>query len=119
MNDLELWHNPRCSKSREALALLRERGLAPRIVDYLREPPTPTQIDHVLDLLGLEPRALIRDGEAAYAEAGLDDPGLDRGALIAAMAAHPILIQRPIAIAGTRAVIGRPPERVLDLLPGA
>lgn len=118
MIDITLWHNPRCSTSRAALALLRERGVEPRIVEYLRTPPTPAELEHVLALLGLEPRELIRDHEPAYAEFGLDEPTLSQQALIAAMAQHPILIQRPIAISGDRAALGRPPERVLDLLPG-
>ena len=116
MADMTLWHNARCSKSREALALLREHGIEPTIVDYLRTPPSAQELDRVLTLLGLEPRELIRDNEPAWKDAGLDDPTLDREALIAAMVEHPILIQRPIAIRGNRAVPGRPPERVLDLL---
>ena len=117
MNDLVLWHNPRCSTSRQALTLLRERGVEPRLVLYLDTPPTVMQLERVLGLLGLEPRELMRAKEAVYREAGLDDPTLDRPTLIAAMAANPILIQRPLAISGDRAALGRPPERVLDLLP--
>lgn len=116
MVDMTLWHNARCSKSREALALLREHGIEPTIVDYLRTPPSAGELDRVLTLLGLEPRELIRDNEPVWKDVGLDDPTLDREALIAAMVEYPILIQRPIAIRGNRAVLGRPPERVLDLL---
>lgn len=116
MADMTLWHNARCSKSREALALLREHGIEPTIVDYLRTPPSAGELDRVLTLLGLEPRELIRDNEPVWKDVGLDDPTLDREALIAAMVEYPILIQRPIAIRGNRAVLGRPPERVLDLL---
>ena len=117
MNDsITLWHNPRCSKSREALALLREHGVEPVVVDYQRTPPTAAELDHVLTLLDIEPLQLIRTGEAIWAQVGGDDPSLDRDALIAAMVANPILIERPIALRGNRAVIGRPPERVLDLL---
>lgn len=117
MNDLVLWHNPRCSNSRQALALLRERGVEPRLVLYLETPPTALQLERVLGLLALEPRELMRTKEAVYRQAGLDDPTLDRQALIAAMVANPILIQRPVAISGDRAALGRPPKRVLDLLP--
>lgn len=116
MDPLIFWYNPRCSKSREALALLRKEGAEPVIVEYLRTPPSVPELEHVLALLGLEPRELMRDTEPAWKEAGLDDPTLDRAALLAAMVAHPILIQRPIVIRGSRAVLGRPPERVLDLI---
>lgn len=117
MNDLVLWHNPRCSKSRETLALLREHGVEPRIVEYLKTPPDAGELSHVLDLLGIEPRDLMRHKEAPYQALGLDNPTLDRDTLIAAMVANPVLIERPVAIRGNRAAIGRPPERVLDLLP--
>lgn len=117
MNDLVLWHNPRCSKSRETLALLRAHGVEPRIVEYLKTPPDTDELAHVLDLLGLQPRELMRHQEDPYQALGLDDPTLGRDALIAAMVANPVLIERPVAIRGNRAAIGRPPERVLDLLP--
>lgn len=113
---IRLFHNPRCSKSREALALLRERGIEPEVVEYLKQPPSAAEIDRLLRLLGMEPRQLIRRGEVVYKELGLDDPGLPRAALIEAMANQPILIERPIAMRGGRAVLGRPPERVLELL---
>ncbi|GAB4351297.1 MAG: arsenate reductase (glutaredoxin) [Immundisolibacter sp.] len=113
-----LLHNPRCSKSRAALALLREHGLEPRVVEYLREPLTAAQIRQLLGQLGLPARALLRRGEAVYTSLGLADPGLSDDALIDAMAANPILIERPVAVRGQRAVIGRPPERVLQLLEG-
>src|SRR5690606_22281740 len=109
------WHNPRCSKSREALALLREHGVEPVVVDYRQTPPTAAELDHVLTLLDIEPLQLIRTGEPVWAQVG-GDPTLDRAQLIAVMASNPILIERPVAFRGNRAVIGRPPERVLDLL---
>lgn len=115
---IRLFHNPRCSKSREALALLRERGVEPDVVEYLKSPPTAAQLEGLLSQLGLEPRQLMRRGEAVYKELGLDDPGLTRAALIKAMADNPILIERPIAVRGERAVLGRPPEKVLELLGG-
>lgn len=113
---LRLFHNPRCSKSREALALLRERGVEPDVVEYLKQPLTAAEIDTLLKQLGLEPRQLMRNGEPVYKELGLDAPALTRAALIEAMAQNPILIERPIASDGKRAVLGRPPEKVLELL---
>ncbi|RDZ28336.1 arsenate reductase (glutaredoxin) [Lysobacter silvisoli] len=111
-----LYHNPGCSKSRGALELLRERGLEPELVSYLDTPPDAAELRALLRLLDLPARALLRSGEPEYAQLGLDDPALDEAALIAAMAAHPRLIERPIFIHGDRAVVGRPPERVLELL---
>lgn len=111
-----LYHNPRCSKSRGALQLLQARGVEPRIVPYLEQPPTADELSDLLRKLGIAPRALLRTGETVYTELGLADPALDDAAIIAAMAAHPRLIERPIFLRGDRAVIGRPPERVLELL---
>lgn len=113
---IRLLHNPRCSKSREALALLRAHGVEPEVVEYLKQPLSAAEIDRLLTVLGMEPRQLIRRGEAVYKELGLDDPGLSRAALIEAMANQPILIERPVAMRGERAVLGRPPEKVLELL---
>ncbi len=113
---IRLFHNPRCSKSREALALLRERGVEPEVVEYLKQPPSAAEIDRLLTLLGMEPRQLIRRGEVVYKELGLDDPSLSRATLIEAMANQPILIERPIAVRGERAALGRPPRKVLELL---
>jgi arsenate reductase len=112
-----IYHNPRCSKSRETLALLQERGLAPKIVAYLEQPPSPAEIRDLLNLLGLDDaRALMRKGEAEYKELGLDNPALGQDALIAAMASHPRLIERPIVVNGRQATLGRPPEKVLAIL---
>ena len=111
-----LFHNPRCSKSREALALLKARGVEPEIVEYLKAPPSATELKRILKQLGLKPRELMRRKEAAYAENGLDDPKLGEDELIAAMVAHPVLIERPIALAGAKAALGRPPEKVLGVL---
>ena len=116
MNDTRLYHNPRCSKSRGALDLLRERGVEPTIVPYLDTPPTADELRVLLALLGISPRELLRTGEAEYAQLGLGDPGKSDEQLIDAMVAHPRLIERPIFVHGGRAVLGRPPERVLDLL---
>lgn len=111
-----IYHNPRCSKSRQTLKLLQERDVDPEIVEYLESPPDAGQLSRLLDLLGLEPRQLIRTGEAVYKELNLGDGNLGRDALIAAMVENPILIERPIVVAGGKARIGRPPERVLEIL---
>lgn len=110
-----LWHNPRCSKSRGALALLTEQGVEPEVVRYLEARPDRAALEDVLRRLGTDdPRAILRTGEKVYRERGLADA--DRDTLLDAMAADPILIERPIAMVGDRAVVGRPPERVLELL---
>ncbi len=111
-----IYHNPRCSKSRQTLALLEERGLEPRIVNYLQTPPSAKELDGILKKLGMEPRELMRKKEAPYKENNLDDEALSRDALIQAMVDHPILIERPIVVANGKAAIGRPPEQVLDIL---
>ena len=116
MTDPVLFHNPGCTKSRAALALLQGRGVTPRIVAYLDVPPAIDELRTLVRQLGLPARALLRDGEPEYAELGLGDPRLDDEHLLAAMAAHPRLIERPVFVHGDRAVIGRPPERVLELL---
>jgi arsenate reductase len=116
MGHSRLYHNPRCSKSRAALELLGGRVDDLEVIEYLQSPPSPAQLRELLALLRIAPRELLRTGEAAYAELALDCTGLDEATLIEAMAAHPRLIERPIFVHGDRAVIGRPPERVLDLL---
>ena len=114
-DELVLWTNPRCSKSRGAEALLAERGIVPRTVRYLDTPPDRGELERVLRLLGTDdPRVLVRTGEPAYAALGLADAGRD--ALLDALAAHPELIERPVALRGGRAVVARPPERLLELL---
>jgi len=116
MNGTRLYHNPRCSKSRGALDLLRERGIEPDIVPYLDNPPSPAELQSLLDALGLPARELLRTGEDEYKALGLADESLPESALIEAMSTHPRLIERSIFVHDGRAVIGRPPERVLDLL---
>ena len=111
-----IYHNPRCGKSRAALALLRDRGIEPEIVEYLKTPPDAKTLDGLLAKLGIAPRELMRKKEAPYKARRLDDPGLDRAALIAAMVADPILIERPIVVAGAKVALGRPPEAVLAIL---
>ena len=109
-----IWHNPRCSKSRDTLALLKAEGIEPRIRLYLKDAPTPDEIREVLENLGIAAHALIRTGEALYRELGLT-ADTDEEKLIAAMSAKPLLIERPIVLNGTRAAIGRPPRAVLDI----
>jgi len=114
---ITIFHNPRCSKSRDTLALLQEKGISPTIVAYLEQPPSPTELGKLLSRLGFaDARQLMRKNEAEYKELGLDNPGLDQEALIAAMVAHPRLIERPIVVNGEKAAIGRPPENVLTVL---
>lgn len=111
-----IWHNPRCSKSRGALDLLEQHGVSPEVVRYLDARPDRAELERVLGLLGTgDPRVIMRTGEPLYKELGLGDA--DQDALLDAMAENPVLIERPIVIVGDRAVVGRPPERVLDLLP--
>ena len=109
-------HNPRCSKSRQALALLEEKGVKPKIVEYLKEPPSAAMLKRILKMLGLKPRDIMRKGESVYAELGLKDKDLKDDELIALMVKDPILIERPIVVSGDKAAIGRPPESVLKIL---
>ena len=121
-----IYHNPRCSKSRQTLDLLNEHGVDAgldnakkelrEIVEYLKTPPEAEILERILDMLGLQPRELMRSNETAYQELGLDDASLSREQLIAAMVEHPKLIQRPIVIRGSKAALGRPPEDVLEIL---
>jgi len=113
---MQLFHNPLCSKSRGALELLRERGIRPRIVAYLDAPPSVGELHDLLRKLGIPARALLRIGEPEYSALALENEELTDDQLVAAMSAHPRLIERPIFVVGDRAVIGRPPERVLELL---
>jgi arsenate reductase (glutaredoxin) len=110
-----IYHNPCCSKSRQTLALLEERGISPRVVDYLKTPPSAAELKGILKTLGLRPRDLMRK-EPRYAELGLKVRVLDDDALIALMVANPILIERPIVVSGGNAAIGRSPESVLEIL---
>lgn len=117
MSEFTIYHNPRCSKSRAALELLAGRGIDLQVVPYLDQIPSIAQIGVLVQQLGFaDARQLMRQGEAEYKELGLDDPALSQDALIAALAENPRLIERPIFVRGNRAVIGRPPERVLELL---
>jgi len=109
-----IYHNPRCGKSRQTLALLEARGIAPRIVEYLKTPPDAATLKRLLKQLGLKPAQLVRKKEAA--EAGIDPAKLAEDKLIAAMVKHPIVIERPIVVNGDQAALGRPPEAVLKIL---
>lgn len=111
---ITIYHNPRCTKSRETLALLEARGIRPVVVEYLKTPPSADEIRGLLRGLGLSPRQLLRGKEAA--EFGLDDPSLPDEALVEGMARHPAAIERPIVVNGDRAALGRPPEAVLAIL---
>jgi len=111
-----IYHNPRCSKSRQTLALLNERGIEPEIIRYLETPPTAQEFNRILDMLDCEPRELMRTKEAEYKELGLDNPELTRDQLIEAMVRTPKLIERPIVINDGKAALGRPPETVLNIL---
>lgn len=111
-----IYHNPRCSKSRQTLQLLRDRGVEPQIVQYLDTPPDAATLDGILAGLGMEPRDLMRRKEAPYAALNLKDEALDRAVLITAMVANPILIERPIVVSGGKVALGRPPESVLEIL---
>jgi len=117
MTDLTLYHNPRCSKSRGALELLEARGLSPTIVRYLETPPDAATLKALLGKLGIAPRQLLRTGEDEYKTLELANPALSDQQLIEAMAQHPKLIERPILVVGDQAVIGRPPEKVPEILP--
>ncbi len=113
---VKIYHNPRCSKSRATLDLLEARGVDPEIVEYLKTPPSAAEISRILAGLGLEPRGLMRRKETVYRELGLDAGDLGRDALIEAMAAHPVLIERPVVENAGRFALGRPPENVLGIL---
>ncbi|MFC3624736.1 arsenate reductase (glutaredoxin) [Vogesella amnigena] len=113
---LRYYHNPRCSKSREGLQLLQDRGAELQVIEYLKTPPSAEELRHILVLLGIPARELLRSKEEEYQALGLADTSLDDDALIAAMLAHPRLIERPIAVSDTAAAIGRPPENLLKLL---
>jgi arsenate reductase len=116
MSNVVIYHNPRCSKSRQTLALLQERGIEPEQVLYLETPPAPAELRRLLKHLNLPARALLRKGEAEFRELNLADNALSENQLIEAMSEHPRLIERPIVVRGDRAVLGRPPENVLELI---
>ena len=111
-----IYHNPKCSKSRQTLSLLNDQGIEPNIVEYLKTPPTKEELTKILAKLGLKPRDLIRKKEDAYAICQLDDMSFSDDEIIDFMVKHPILIERPIVLAHGKAAIGRPPENVLEII---
>ncbi len=113
---VDIYHNPRCSKSRETLELLISKGIEPSIIEYLKEPPDEIELRQLLDLLGIPARDLLRTGEDAYKEMGLQNPEVSEDDIIAAILKHPILMERPIVVTNGRAKLGRPPEAVLEIL---
>jgi len=116
MTAIKIYHNPRCTKSRQALALLQQKGIKPEIIEYLQTPPTVREMDAILIMLAMKPRDLMRQEETAYKEQQLDNERLTHGQLVHAMIRTPILIERPIVVNNGKAVIGRPPEKVLEIL---
>lgn len=115
-DSIQIYHNPRCSKSRSTMELLTEKGVQPEVIEYLKSPPNKQQLEQILDMLGLEPRQLMRTHETEYKENNLADESLSRDQLIEAMTKHPKIIERPIVICNGKAAIGRPPETVLEIL---
>ena len=111
-----IWHNPRCSKSRQTLELLQKKGVTPAIREYLKQPPSKAEVETLLDMVGGDPSELIRDGEAEFKTLKRKKAEMSKADIAKAIAAHPILLQRPIVVAGKKAAIGRPPEAVLPLL---
>ncbi|MDH3714290.1 MAG: arsenate reductase (glutaredoxin) [Gammaproteobacteria bacterium] len=119
LKNVTIFHNPRCSKSRQTLQLLQDRGIRPTIIEYLRDPPSVGELADLLNQLDLSPREVMRRKEATYKDLGLDATDLDDAQLIEAIHRHPILLERPIVISDGKAAIGRPPENVLAILPNA
>lgn len=115
-DNVTIYHNPRCSKSRQTMELLEGHGVTPNVVKYLETPPDTATLDSLLKMLGLEPRELMRTKEAEYNDLNLGDPALTRAQLLQAMVENPRLIERPIVVKDGKAAIGRPPEKVLDIL---
>lgn len=113
---MKIYHNPRCGKSRQTLTLIEQAGIEPEIIEYLKTPPTAEELDAILKKLKLEPQELMRKGEAIYKELKLAERELSRDEAITVMLEHPKLIERPIVVQGRKAVLGRPPENVKELL---
>ncbi len=113
---VKIYHNPRCSKCRQTMALLEEKGEQPEVIEYLENPPTEAELKEIIKMLGIKPRDLMRKKEKIYKDLELDDESLPDNALVMAMVSHPQLIERPIVIKDGKAAIGRPPKLVLDIL---
>ena len=116
--DIIIYHNPECGTSRNTLALIRNAGIEPHVVEYLKTPPSRALIEQLIERAGIRPRDLLREKGTPYADIGLDDDSLEDGALIDAMMAHPILINRPLVVSPLGVKLCRPSETVLDILPG-
>jgi arsenate reductase len=119
MSKIAIYHNPQCSNSRGALALMRERGVEPEVIEYLKNPPTRERLVELIQRMGIRARDLLRTKEPLYGELGLDDPALTDEQLVDAMLAHPILMNRPIVETPLGTRLCRPPETVLEILPKA
>jgi arsenate reductase len=113
---LTIYHNPRCSKSRQALELLKSKGLEPKVIEYLKTPPTVAELDAILKALDLEPQDIARSREEVYQKLGLAQKTLSRKEWLETLVKNPILIERPIVVHGNKAALGRPPEKVLAVL---
>ncbi len=111
-----IYHNPNCSKSRDALNLLKQHDIEPEVIEYMKTPPDKSKIAEILVSLGLSARELMRTGEPEYKRNRLDNPDLSTDQLLDALVTHPVLIQRPIVLANGRACIGRPPEKIMEIL---
>ncbi|MBF0194141.1 MAG: arsenate reductase (glutaredoxin) [Magnetococcales bacterium] len=111
-----IYHNPRCSKSRQGLQILQDKGVEPEVVEYLKTPPDEKTLTDILEKLGMEPRDLMRKKEAEYKANGLQDESLTKNELIAAMVKFPKLIERPIVVSGDKVAVGRPPENILNII---
>ena len=117
MTDIVIYHNPDCGTSRNTLAMIRNSGIEPHVVEYLKTPPSRTMLEQLIERAGISPRALLRQKGTPYAELGLDDDSLADTALVDAMMAHPVLINRPLVVTSLGVKLCRPSEEVLDLLP--
>lgn len=115
--DIIIYHNPACGTSRNTLALIRNAGIEPHVIEYLKTPPSRVMLMQLIDRMGISPRDLVREKGTPYADLGLDDPTLSDAAILDAMLAHPILINRPIVVTPLGVKLCRPSERVLDILP--
>jgi arsenate reductase len=113
---ITIWHNPRCINSRQTLELLNKKGVEPTIREYLKQPPSKAEVETLIDMVGGEPGELLRDGEAEFKALGKKKAEMSKADIAKAIAAHPILLQRPIVVTGKKAAVGRPPEAVLPLL---
>lgn len=113
---LTIYHNPRCCKLRETLKLLKDKNLKPKVIEYLKTPPTAKELDEILKKLKLEPKGIVRTKEETYAASGLKNPSLSRAEKVAILVKNPVLIERPIVVNGDKAALGRPPEKMLGIL---